>query len=171
MPSIYHHHKYGLYSDSFIISSSSSVINKMLYGGADFVPTAVPCFCLIIFFLNVNMLFFNTTSAKFVMVSDKTNFSFRVSSRFLNADKPSSCSMFGYNHTVHGRYYLNRLFICFVCFCFCFFVVPRDISTCNNFCLIIFYYYYFFSYTLFLIFTLCNFCVPIKDGFLNVSSF
>ena len=121
MPSIYHHHNYGLYSDSFIVSSSSSAINKMLYGGANFVPTAVPCFCLIIFFLNVNMLFFNTTSAESVTVSDKINLSFLISSRFLNEDKPSSRSVFGYNHTVHGRYYLNRFFICFVRFCFCFF--------------------------------------------------
>ena len=30
MSSMYLHHKYGLYSDSFIISSSSSTINKML---------------------------------------------------------------------------------------------------------------------------------------------
>ena len=61
--SMYLHHKYRLYSDSFIISSSSSAINKMLYGGANFVPIAVPSFCLSVFFPNVNMLFFNTTSA------------------------------------------------------------------------------------------------------------
>ena len=34
----------------------------MLYGGANFMPIAVPHFCLSVFFLNVNMLFFNTTS-------------------------------------------------------------------------------------------------------------
>ena len=68
MSSMYLHHKYGLYSDSFIISSSSSAINKMLYGGANFVPIAVPRFCLSVFFPNVNMLFFNTTSAKSIMV-------------------------------------------------------------------------------------------------------
>ena len=34
-----------------------------------------------------------------MMVSAETHFPFRVSSRFLNADKPSSCGMFGYNPT------------------------------------------------------------------------
>ena len=33
------------------------------------------------------------------MASVETFFSVRVSSRFLNADKPSSCGMFGYNPT------------------------------------------------------------------------
>ena len=42
MSSICLHHKYGLYSDYFIISSSSSVINKILYGGANLVSMAVP---------------------------------------------------------------------------------------------------------------------------------
>ena len=57
--------KYGLYSDSFMISSSSSTINKMLYGGALFAPIKVP-------------RFFNTTSAKSIMVSVETYFSVRV---------------------------------------------------------------------------------------------
>ena len=63
----------------------------MLYRGANFVPIAVPCFCLSVFFPNVNMLFFNTTSAKSIMVSVETYFSFPVSSLFVNADRPSSC--------------------------------------------------------------------------------
>ena len=89
---MYLHHKYGLYS-------SSSAINNMLCRGPNFVPIAVPGFYLSFFFLNVNMLFFNATSAKFIMVSVETYFSFRVSSLFLNADRPSPCSMFGYNPT------------------------------------------------------------------------
>ena len=96
---MYLHHKYGLYSDSFIISSSSSAINKMLYGGASLVPIAVPRFCLSVFFPNVDMLFFNTTSAKSILVSVETYFSFQLSIRFLNTDRPSSCGMFGYNPT------------------------------------------------------------------------
>ena len=99
MSSRYLHRKYVLYSDYFIIFSSSFDINKILYRGASLVPIAVPRFCLSIFFPNVNMLIFNTTSAKSIMVSVETYFSFRVSSRFLNADKPSSCGMFGYNPT------------------------------------------------------------------------
>ena len=99
MSSLYLHQKYGLYSDSFIIYSSSSAINKMLYRGANLVPIAVPRFCLSIFFPNVNMLIFNTTSAKSIMVSVETYFSFQLSSRFLNAGRPSSCSMFAYNPT------------------------------------------------------------------------
>ena len=69
----------------------------MLHGGAEFVPIAVPRFCLSVFFPNVNMLFFNTTSAKSIMVSVETYFSFRVSSHFLKADTPSSYDRFGYN--------------------------------------------------------------------------
>ena len=79
--SMYLHHKYGLYSDHFIFSYSSSAINKTLYGGTNFVPIAVPRFCLNVSFQNVNMLFFNTTSVKSIMVSDE------VSSLFLNADR------------------------------------------------------------------------------------
>ena len=56
MSPMYLHHKYGLYSDSFIISPSSSAVNKMLYGGENFVSIAVPCFCLSAFFPNVNKL-------------------------------------------------------------------------------------------------------------------
>ena len=82
----YLHHKYGLYPDSFIISSSRSPTIKMICGGANFVPTAGVRFCLSIFFPNVNMLFLNTSSAKSIMVSIEIYFSFRLSSRFLNAD-------------------------------------------------------------------------------------
>ena len=82
----YLHHKYGSYPDSFIISSSRSPKNKMIHGGANFVPTAGVRFCLSIFFPNGNMLFFNTSSAKSIMVSIEIYSSFRLSSRFLNAD-------------------------------------------------------------------------------------
>ena len=87
MSSIYFHHKYGLYSDSIIISSLSSAINKLLYGGANLVPIAVPRFCLDVFFPNVNILFFNTTSAKSMMVSADTYYSFRILSHFLKSDR------------------------------------------------------------------------------------
>ena len=96
---MYLHHKCGLHSDSFIISSSSSAINEMLYGGGSLIPVAVLRFCLSVFFPNVNMLFYNTTSAKSIMVSVETYFSFRLSSHFLNAYRPSSCGMVGYNPT------------------------------------------------------------------------
>ena len=44
------------------------------------------------------MLFFNTTfAAKSIMVPVNTFFSFRVSSRFLNAGNSFSCVIFGYN--------------------------------------------------------------------------
>ena len=78
---------------------SSSAVSKMLYGGASLLPIAVPRFCLSVVFPNVNMLFFNTTSAKSIMVSIETYFSFELSSYFLNAGRPFSCSMFGYNPT------------------------------------------------------------------------
>ena len=59
MSSMYLHHKYGLNSDSFIISSASFAINKMLNRGANLVPITVPPFLLKCFFPNVSMLFFN----------------------------------------------------------------------------------------------------------------
>ena len=99
MSSINLHHIYGLYSDSFIISSSSSTINKMLCAGANYVPIAVPHFCLSVFYQNLNILFLITTSAKSIIVSVETYFSFQVSSLFLNADRPFSYGMFGYNPT------------------------------------------------------------------------
>ena len=46
----------------------------MLYGGANFIPIAVPRFCLSVFFPNVNMLFFNTTSAKSIMFCRTSDF-------------------------------------------------------------------------------------------------
>ena len=97
MPSRYFHRKYGLYLDSFIISSSSSDITKC-YAEVP-IAIAVPHFCLSIFFPKVNMLAFNTTSATSVMVPVETYSSFQLSSRFLNADRPSSCGMFEYNPT------------------------------------------------------------------------
>ena len=36
---------------------------------------------------------------KSMVVSVEAYFSFQLSSRFLNADRPSSCGMFGYNPT------------------------------------------------------------------------
>ena len=108
MSSMYLHRKYGLYSDSFIISYSSSAINKTLYIGVNLVPIAVSRFYLSIFFSNVNMLIFNTISAKSIIVSVGTYFSFQLSSRFLNADRPSSCGMFAYNPTTSIVHRITR---------------------------------------------------------------
>ena len=72
MSSLYLHYNYSLYSDSFIISSSSSAINKMLYGGVIFV--------LYYLFPKCNDIIFST-SDRSIMVSVKTYFSFRLSSR------------------------------------------------------------------------------------------
>ena len=51
------------------------------------------------------MLFFNTTSPKSIMVSIDTYFTFRVSGRFFNTDKPSSGGMFGkkYNDSTETK--------------------------------------------------------------------
>ena len=46
-----------------LVFSSSSGINKILCESANFVPIAVPRFCLGVFFPNVNMLLFNTTAS------------------------------------------------------------------------------------------------------------
>ena len=88
MSSIYRHHKYGSYSDSFIIFSSSSARNKMLNGGANFVPIAVPCFCLSVFIPNVNMLFFHAASVKSIMMSVETFFLFGFQVVFLMQTNP-----------------------------------------------------------------------------------
>ena len=66
--------------------------------------------------------------------------------------------------TVHGSYFITCLFF--------FFSLRDSAPTHSNFCLSIYYvYFHFVSYILFLTFTLCDFCVLIKRGFLNVSSF
>ena len=75
---MYLHHKYGLCSDSFIISCSSSAINEVLYGGASSLPITVSRFCLSVLFSNVKILFLNTTFAKPIMVSVERYFSFRL---------------------------------------------------------------------------------------------
>ena len=78
-------HLYGLYSHSFIISSSSSATNKILYEGADLVPSV-----LSVFFTNVNIIiFFNAAPAKSIMVSVETCFPFRSLNHFIYADRPS----------------------------------------------------------------------------------
>ena len=56
---MYLHQKYVLYSDSFVISVSSSAINIMLHGRVNLVPMSVPRFCLSDFSLNVNVIFFS----------------------------------------------------------------------------------------------------------------
>ena len=53
MSSMYGLHKYGLHkygSGSYIFFSSSSAINKTLYGGANFVSIADPVFTSMSFF-------------------------------------------------------------------------------------------------------------------------
>ena len=97
MSSIYLHHTNGLYSDSFMTSSSSSTIKDILYRGVNIVPIGDPGICLSVSFSSVNILFFNTVSTKSKMMSAKTYFSFRLSSHFLNLDKHSLCSMLGYD--------------------------------------------------------------------------
>ena len=71
----------------------------LLHGSAILVPITVPRFCLSVFFSECKYVIFNTTSTKSIMVSVEKFFSFRLSSHFLNADRPSSCDMFGYNST------------------------------------------------------------------------
>ena len=58
---------------------------------------------------------------------------------------------------VHGRYYIT-----------CLFFLERYAPTTTFF---YYYFYYFVSYSLFLIFTVSDFCVSIKHGFLNVFPF
>ena len=93
MSSMHFYHKHGFHSDSYIISSSSSAINKMLYGRANLVPIAVPRFCFKCLFPKSYFLTLLLRNQQWC----QTYFSFRLSSHFLNADIPSSYGMFGYN--------------------------------------------------------------------------
>ena len=97
MSSRYFHRKYSLYSDR-LLSLLAVLTQRKCYTEVP-IAIVVPRFCLGIFFPNINMLIFNTTSAKSITVSVETYYSFQLSSRFLNADRPSACGMFEYNPT------------------------------------------------------------------------
>ena len=88
------HHKYGLHLDSFIIFSSSSAIRRCNFGTNNSPSILLKCLSS-----QCKYVIFNTTSTKSIMVSVEKYFSFRLLSHFLNADRPSSCDMFGYNPT------------------------------------------------------------------------
>ena len=69
----------------------------MLNGGANVVPIAVPRFCLIGFFPNVNILFFNTTSAKSIRYQLRHIFLFGFPVVFLMQTHPRHTLSNGYN--------------------------------------------------------------------------
>ena len=101
---MYLHHRYGLSSISLKISSSNSVINNMLYGGANFIKIAVPRFCFKDFSLKVKILLLITTSASSTSGEVVISFSCLKSSHLRRADRPSSCGILGYTSatsTVH----------------------------------------------------------------------
>ena len=106
MSSMYLHHMYGLNSISRKIYSSNSAINNILYGGANFVPVAVPHFCFKVFSINVKILFLRTTSESSASVEVVTSFSYLRSSRLRRADIPSSCGMLGYKPTTNLKFEL-----------------------------------------------------------------
>ena len=99
MSSMYLHHMYDLSFISLTISSSNSGINNILYGGVNFVSTAVPRFDFKVFALKVKILCLRTTSAIFTTVEVVTSFSCLKSSHLHKADKLSSCGMLGYKPT------------------------------------------------------------------------
>ena len=71
----------------------------MLYGGANFVPIAVPRFCFKVFSKKVKKLFLRATSASSTSVEVVISFSCLKSSRLGRADRPSPCGMLGYKPT------------------------------------------------------------------------
>ena len=89
------------------ISSSNQAINNILYGGANFVPIAVPRFCFKVFSIKVKILFLRTTSASSTSVEVVTSFSCLKSSHLRRADRPSSCGMLGYKPTTSTVSYLQ----------------------------------------------------------------
>ena len=99
MPSTYLHHRYGFGYISIKLSCSNSAINSILYGGANFVPIAVPHFCFKFFHLKVKILFLRTTTASSTSVEVVTSFSCLKSSYLRSANRPSSCGMLGYKPT------------------------------------------------------------------------
>ena len=63
MLSIYLHHIIGFSSKALRIFSSKPAINKISYGGANFVPIFVPVTCLKVFSSNSKMKNFNIMEA------------------------------------------------------------------------------------------------------------
>ena len=85
--SIYLHHRYGFQRISF----SSSTIKRIFQFRSDCSPSlSLQCFLP-----NLKILFLSTTSARSQSVSLEIYFSIRLSNRFLRADRPSSCGIFG----------------------------------------------------------------------------
>ena len=116
MSSMYLYHRYGLSSISLKISSSNSAINNILYGGANFVPIAVPRFYFKVFSIKVKILFLRTTSASSTSVEVMTSFSCLKSSRSRRADRSSSCGMLRYKPTIYIYiiYVIYNIYIIYV---------------------------------------------------------
>ena len=76
-----------------IIGFSKLVINKIAYGGANFIPIAVPRKCLKFFLTNSKMLFFRTISASSMRVSLEICL-LSLNSKILRIEvRPSLCGM------------------------------------------------------------------------------
>ena len=88
--SVYPHETSGLKLQSCNVRSFRSPIKIIAYGGAILVPLTV---------IMLKKIFFKTPSGKFIRESVDIVLSSLDSEDFLNAIKPSSCSMFGYKPT------------------------------------------------------------------------
>ena len=77
-------------------SSSKSVINNILYGGANFVPIVVTRFCFKVFPLKVKILFLRKTAASSNNVEVVTYFSCLKSNHLRRAHRLSTCEMLRY---------------------------------------------------------------------------
>ena len=70
-----------------------SAINKIAYGGADFVPIATPRTCLKVFPSNLKTLFFSPVSASAMRVSLEICLLSLNSKKFRREVRPSLCEM------------------------------------------------------------------------------
>ena len=79
---MYRHQVQGFNSTSLEISFSNSVVNSILYGGANLVPIAVPHICFKVFLPKVKTLFSSTTSASSTNIEVLTFFSLSLTPIF-----------------------------------------------------------------------------------------
>ena len=95
-PKVYPHHRYGLNSAFLTITCSSSAVE---YKEVQILFWLQSLFFALEFLPNLKKFFWSTTFARSQSVSLEIYFSIRLSNRFLSADRPSSCGIFGYRPT------------------------------------------------------------------------
>ena len=107
MSSIYLHHKYGLLSTFWRFFSYSFTINDIYRVKQTFSQLLCLFFSFKVFSLKLKILFFRTDSTNSVRMLVDASFLSLSSTRFLGADNPLPCVIFGYKPTTsiaHKKY-------------------------------------------------------------------